>query len=264
MPLFLYSIPNWLLGSLISGLAVVFTLTGYWLFRRVAKHEFSDDERGLAMAVLGVVATINSLLLAFSAVSVWEAFGTAEDAVIAEGDTIAQLSRDLAVFGTPEADEARNRLLRYTRMVVDTEWPLMRAGEMSEETWVAADSTFRAIARLDPDTPKRVALLPEIWEKANEMVAHRRDRLQMTEAEVPSTLWLVVFAGTLLTMFTVFVLPATRFNITVIGGLAASMGLVFFFIIAMDRPFAGEESIGPEPFVSAIDNIERWDREVPD
>ena len=46
-----------------------------------------------------------------------------------------------------------------------------------------------------------------------------------------------------------------------IAALAFCMGLVFYFIIAMDRPFAGEESISPAPFQSAIDNMERWDLE---
>jgi hypothetical protein len=30
----------------------------------------------------------------------------------------------------------------------------------------------------------------------------------------------------------------------------------------MDHPFAGEESIPPEPFESAIDNMRRWDLEL--
>jgi len=37
------------------------------------------------------------------------------------------------------------------------------------------------------------------------------------------------------------------------------VGLVFYFIVAMDRPFAGKESITPAPFQSALANMERWD-----
>lgn len=83
----------------------------------------------------------------------------------------------------------------------------------------------------------------------------------MSQAEVPGTLWGVVLAGTLLTMMTTFVLPPRRFNVAMIAALGFSMGLVFYFIIAMDRPFAGEESISPAPYQSAIDNMQRWDDE---
>jgi hypothetical protein len=106
-----------------------------------------------------------------------------------------------------------------------------------------------------------VALLPEIWARTNELPGHRRDRLYRSQAEVPGTLWAVVLAGTVLTMMTMFVLPATRFNISMIGTLAFSIGLVFSFIIAMDRPFAGEEGISPAPFQTAMENMQRWDEE---
>ena len=47
-----------------------------------------------------------------------------------------------------------------------------------------------------------------------------------------------------------------------IGLLATSIGLVFYLIIVMDRPFAGEESIRAEPFETAIENMQRWDVEI--
>ena len=260
---FLYSLPHWLLGVLVSTGVVALSLAAYAAFRRITRTEFTADDRGLAMSVLGVVATITSLLLAFSAVSVWESFGAAEEAVVHEGDTIGKLARDLAVFDTPESREARELLRRYARVVVDEEWIAMRSGEASAEAWLIADNLFRAIGRMDADTPRHMALLPEIWARVNELVGHRRDRLYTSQAEVPATLWIVVMAGTMMTMLTVFVLPPTRFNVAMVALLAFSLGLVFFFIIAMDRPFAGTESISTAPFESAIDNMQKWDATTP-
>jgi hypothetical protein len=261
MPLFLYDLPNWVVGLLVSGTLVVLTLSGYFLFRRLSHHEFDAEERGIAMSVLGVVATINSLLLAFSAVSVWESFGSAEEAVVREADTIGELGRDLAVFGSPEATGARVLLLDYAGIVVNSEWEAMRVGEADMTAWNTIDDLFRRVGTIEPDTPRRVALLPEIWARTNELLVHRRDRLHASQAEVPFTLWVVVFAGTVMTMLTMFVLPPTGFNLSMITSLALCMGLVFYFIIAMDHPFAGPESISPEPFQSAISNMQRWDLE---
>ena len=72
----------------------------------------------------------------------------------------------------------------------------------------------------------------------------------------------MVLIGTVLSMATTVVLPLTRFNLAMVGGLALSIGLVFYFIVAMDRPFAGKESISVAPFQSAIESMMRWDREV--
>ena len=68
--------------------------------------------------------------------------------------------------------------------------------------------------------------------------------------------------GTALTVGTMFVLTPTRFHLWMIGLLATSIALVFYLIVAMDRPFAGEQSISPEPFQMAIDNMQRWDAEM--
>ena len=256
---FLYDLPNWFLGALISGVAVAISLGGYLLFCRFFRADFTADDRSLAMSVLAVVATINSLLLAFSAVSVWESFGSAEDAVVREGDTIGELARDLAVFDSVESRKARDTVREYTQLVVEKEWDDMRAGNANQDAWLASDDIFRAVGRLEPDTPKRQALLPEIWARTNEMVAHRRDRLHTSQSEVPTTLWIVVLTGTMVTVLTMFVLPRTTFNAVMIAALALSLGLVFFFIVAMDRPFAGRESISHGPFDAALDNMRRWD-----
>lgn len=262
MPLVLYHLPNWLLGVLITGGWIAIALAGYALFRRIVRHEFDGDERGLAIALLAVIATVNSLLLAFSAVSVWESFGAADEAVHGEANTITELSQDLAVFDTPESMASRELLRAYTRMVVEDEWTAMQEGRVDDDAWTAFNRMFRSVGALDPDTPRHVALMPEIWARTNELLKHRRERLYTSEAQVPSTLWLVVIVGTVMTIGTLYVLPATLFNRVVIASVAGAMGLVFFFVVAMDRPFAGNESISPAPFETTLENMQRWDDET--
>jgi hypothetical protein len=257
---FLYDLPNWAMGATVTSLVTALALGSYLLFRRLHGGAFSEEEQSVAMSMLGVVATINSLLLAFSAVSVWESFSTAEETVLHEADTIGQLARDLAVFGSEGSRRSRMLLREYVETVVREEWETMRDGHASDAAWAKNDEFFYSIGALDAETPRHAALLPEIWGRVNEMVGHRRDRLNISQAEVPATLWAVVLAGTVLTMLTTFVLPPTRFNVAMITALSVTIGLVFFFILAMDRPFAGEESISPEPFESALANMTRWDR----
>ena len=259
MPSFLYDVPNWQLGTLVVLTVLTGSLAAYGLFRWSWRVEVTDDNKGLALGVLGVVATINSLLLAFSAVSVWESFGEAEHAVMEEANTASELARDLAVYDSPESQRARTALRAYAQVVVDKEWEAMRNGNESREVWAAFDEVFRTIGALEPDTPRRAVLLPEIWGRTNELLKHRRERLHTSQSEVPGTLWTVVVFGTIITMLTTFVLPPAPFNVLMIGALALSLGLVFFFIIAMDRPFAGKESINPAPFQSTLDNMRRWD-----
>ena len=258
MPLALYDLPNWVFGLLISGGWVLVGLGGYLAFQRVCRVSFGESDRNLAIALLGVIATINSLLLAFSAISVWESFGSAEKAVRNEAVIMTALGRDLMVFDTPRARQARDLLQQYASAVVELEWASMRQGVAPEQARDLLDDMFREVGRIEPMTPREEALMPEIWARTNELVKARRERLYASEAQVPPTLWSVVVLATLLTLMTTYVLPRSAFNFTAVGLLSCVFGLVFFFIAAMDRPFAGSESIGPEPIQRTVQTMERW------
>lgn len=260
--LFLYDLPHLVMLALITVVITALGVGSHILFRKFIHFEATDEQKSLALAVIPILSTVHSLLLAFTAVSVWESYGNATSAVVAEANTVGQLARDLAVYGSAESSQARTLLRDYTQTIVDAEWASMKGGEASPVAWQKFDGLFRAVSHIEPDTPKREALMPEIWARTNELVKLRRDRLQESTSAVPSTLWVVVAIGTLLTMAVTFVLPATRFNVLMSAALACSVGLVFSFIIGMDRPFAGEESIAPEPFISAVANMDRWDVET--
>jgi hypothetical protein len=258
MPLALYDLPNWLFGLLISGGWILTGLGGYVVFQRLCRVSFAEADRNLAIALLGVIATINSLLLAFSAISVWDSFGSAEKAVRNEAVVMTALARDLAVYDTAQSRQARDLLQAYAAVVVDQEWAAMRKGELPEQARDLLDDMFRAVGRIDPVGPREAALMPEIWARANELIKARRERTQASEAQVPSTLWSVVVLATMLTLVTTYVLPRSAFNVAAVGLLSGVFGLVFFFIAAMDRPFAGSESIGPEPIQRTMQTMARW------
>jgi hypothetical protein len=260
--LFLYDLPDPIMALTIIGTIVALSYAGYFLFHRLWRPSFSDDSRNVAMTVLTVIATVNSLLLAFVAVSVWESFQAAETAVVEEANTVGELARDLAVFDGAEAAAARGMLRDYATAVITVEWRDMQRGQANHDVWNAFDRMFLAIGAIEPDTPRRSALLPEIWARTNELLKQRRTRLHTSESAVPLTLWAVVLVGTALTIGTMFVLPPSRFHLWMLGMVAISTGLVFHLVVAMDRPFAGEQSINPRPFQMSLENIQRWDTEI--
>jgi hypothetical protein len=259
MPLWLYDLPNWQFGALVTLAWVAIGLIGHELTHRFVRPRFDESDKALALALMGVVATMNSLLLAFSAVSVWDAFRGAERAVSSEASTLSQLALDLAVFDSAEARTARQTLRVYAQEAVASEWPAMRQQQLSPSTWQRFDGFFAAVGQLQPATPRQTALMPEIWARVNETVKLRRERLEASQARVPSTLWTVILVGTLLSLASTYVVPRTPFNRAAIAMLSLSIGLVFFFVADVDRPFSGTESIGPEPFEHSLANMARWD-----
>lgn len=260
--MFLYDYPNWLMGLIVVGTVLVAVLTSYFIFRKIFHWDFSESQISSSMGLVGIIATIVSLLLAFSAVSVWDSFNDADNSVTNEANDGSMLARDLASFGGPEATKTRAALKEYLQIVVNEEWPAMQQGGTSEKAWKQLNVIFEDANAIESKPGREQVILGEIWQRINELTKHRRDRIHASQSEVPQTLWTVVLLGTALTFLFTFVMPVTRFHLALISGLALAMGLVFFFIVAMDHPFAGKESIGHDAFDSTITNMTKWDENV--
>ncbi|KVD39347.1 hypothetical protein WI84_10105 [Burkholderia ubonensis] len=256
--LFLYNIPAAAMGALIVTATLAAALLGYAAFRRVLPARIDAEQRGMIVAMLSAVTTINSLLVAFSAVSVWSSYQAATDTVAAEAACATELSRDLAAFhvaGTG-ADAARRALADYLARVVDDEWPQMQQhGRADPRAEAAFDRMFAAINRVTPADERERVLLAQAMARANEMVKYRQARLQNLESAMPGTLWAVMLVSSSLSLLLLYALPGTRFNVGLVSIWAVTLGLAFFFVLAVDRPFAGEVSVSAAPIRHALDGL---------
>ncbi|KVQ33181.1 DUF4239 domain-containing protein [Burkholderia ubonensis] len=254
--LFLYNIPAAAMGALIVTATLAAALLGYAAFRRVLPARIDAEQRGMIVAMLSAVTTINSLLVAFSAVSVWSSYQAATDTVAAEAACATELSRDLAAFRVAGADAARRALADYLARVVDDEWPQMQQhGRADPRAEAAFDRMFAAINRVTPADERERVLLAQAMARANEMVKYRQARLQNLESAMPGTLWAVMLVSSSLSLLLLYALPGTRFNVGLVSIWAVTLGLAFFFVLAVDRPFAGEVSVSAAPIRRALDGL---------
>lgn len=250
---------NWTLAVVVVGGAVVASLTGFAAFKRASPKPFASGELGIASQLVSVMATLNSLLLAFMAVSVWDAYKAADSAALAEATSLTMVTRDLAVYGGKTALAARESARLYGRCVIDKEWSELAEGRSAPECLDGMNAIFLAIGELEPRTEREKILLAEIWGRVNVLAGHRRERLQSSRTDVPPTLWAVVVVGTILTIAGSYTLPAVAFGRTMIAMLACSYGLVFFFIVAMKQPFAGPDRVRPDAIERVLKNMSRFD-----
>lgn len=260
--LWLYNLPNWLVCTLFIGALSGAALGGHRLWHRLGLPQYDEEYRGLAMGMLGVVAMVLSLLLAFSSVSVWEAYSGAEAAAANEASVSDELVRDLSVYGGPAAQSAREAVRTYLGSVIKEEWPALAAGGDSEATALKFDAIFHRAAAITPRGAREEILLDEIWDKANELNIHRRARLASAGGSaVPGALWGTIVLCLLFNFLLFFGMPATRAAGFLLGLYSATLALLLFFIVAMDRPFTGAVSVTPAAYENALEDMERWDSE---
>lgn len=252
--LFVYNWPSSMMGLFVVALTLLFALGGYAFFRRIVRVRPAPEEQSMTIAMVSVITTINSLLIAFAAISVWGAYSDAAHNVDAEATTAGELARDLGSFGEPPATRAIDALRAYLDGVVRFEWPKMQqeaAGDPQSE--VRFDKLFNEVNRIEPHDGRERVLLGEVLKRVNEMAKLRDQRLLTLDVAMPATLWAVMLIASAVSFLLLYTLPGTTFNVALIAAWALTLGLAFFFVLAVDRPFAGRVSVGAEPLRHVVE-----------
>ena len=245
---FYLSLPLWASGLLVMGACGAVCAGGHWLIRGLVLKNTPRQETELAMALMGVVAAFIGIMLAFAAFQVWQDFDDADTAVAKEAASISEFYRDMTIYGE-DSMPARVAVRGYVDSVIKDEWPLLAKGEASTKSAQALIRTFRAFGRIEPKTPREIVLYGEAAKKLNEVVDYRRLRLIAAGDTLPGLFWVVVLVGSGVIVAYTFVFPATTANSLIIAGLGVSLGLLYMFILDVDRPFAGSASVEPDELV---------------
>jgi hypothetical protein len=254
-----YNLPIWLTTILVLGLSLAVGLGASLGLRRLFRLNPNDDEVETAVSLMQVVAASIGILIAFAGVQVWQDFSEAENAVHREASTAAQLYRDMATYG-PDTAEARGDLRAYVDSIVHDEWPLLSHGQASDATETALFNLFDSIGRIQPQSQRDGAIYSEIFSNLNDLVEVRRERLIHSGSGMPLILWIVGLFGSVLIVAYAATFPPTRTNRMMIAGISIALGLVFLFILIVDRPYTGDYHVGNDELAglsAKFDGLER-------
>jgi hypothetical protein len=90
----------------------------------------------------------------------------------------------------------------------------------------------------------------------NHFVELRRSRLANVTTGIPAVLWWVVVVGAVLNIVLIWLLDMeVHVHVLLSGVLSVFLGVVIFLIAAMDNPFRGDVSVGPDSFQLVYDSL---------
>ena len=247
----IYDIPTWQLGALFALLFVGITWVGTLFISPILKLWFRSQEglNDLVGYALGAFGVFYGLLLGLLAVATYQNAANVEDNVAREAASLGALYRDVSSYPQPIRADLQKRLQDYTRFVIDKAWPAQRRGEVPEGSVQMMDEFQQVLAQFEPATKGQEIVHAETLRQYNDMILLRRLRINAIHAGIPGVMWYVVAVGAVIN--TLLILSfRMRFDIhLVIGGmLSFFVGVVIFMIAAMDNPFRGEVSVGPDAF----------------
>jgi uncharacterized protein DUF4239 len=245
-------VPIWLLLIVTVGSIIGVVLLIVWLIRRLVPLVREGFDAEVSSQLLGVVAALFGLLLAFIVVIAYQNFGDAQSNVSNEADALAAVVHDSGAFPQPERDRVRDAVGVYVRVVVDDEWPRMHAGTYSPRAAAAVDGIYAAIQGVEPKGPREVAFYNDSVQQLSNALVARRNRLDDAAGGLPWIIVVLLLVGSFVIIgYTVLVGSRSFwFHAIGAGAVALVLGLSLVVLLDLSYPFSGELSVNSGSFQS--------------
>jgi hypothetical protein len=247
----IYDIPTWQLGLIFALLFVGITWIGILFLSPFLKmwlkgQEGINDLVGYALSGFGV---FYGLLLGLLSVATYQNSTDVSSTVTKEAASLAALYRDVSSYPEPVRTDLTGKLRSYTEFVINQAWPAQRKGEIHPGGVKMMDDFQKVIANFEPVTKGQEILHAEALRQYNDMILLRRQRLQSIGTGIPGVMWYVVGVGAVINTLLILCFRMRLDIHLVIGGLLSFfVGVLIFLVAAMDYPFRGEVSVGPDAF----------------
>lgn len=245
------ALPGWLFCLLLFVLLAGFSVGGMLLLRKKLHPALlprSHDVTGFYTGIIGVLYTV---VVAYCIVSVWEDYADAEANMYRESSAIADMYRSSPAFPDSFGTALKTHLQQYTDAVINDEWkePGFK-GRADGKALLHFNLLYDHVNSFQPLTIADNTNYTNLLTNLNELSDTRRIRLQDGSSDLPAAIWVLLFAGALVTMvFTWFFrIENLRLQVIMILLIAFIISLTLYIIIALSYPFSGSSGLKPEPY----------------
>lgn len=235
------------LGLVALGVIVVVGIHAL-LQRRLSTEVFRrhNDVTGYLFSAVGILYAV---LLGFVVVVVWQKYDTTTDNVQTEANAAADLYHVVDGLPFPTRDAVRRDLIKYARLLIDVEWPIMaNNGDVPDTGAEVLDDASYRIDLVEPASTRASNAQQAAMADAVRIMDARRQRLILSAPAVPWLLWFALIAGALSMVAFCFIFgienrPAQLLMTAILVGL---IGILFVVIFEFAGPFSGSVTISSD------------------
>lgn len=241
----------------------LFALGGLTFVRRrvLPRLRVRAEDSEFTGTMVQSVMVFYGLALALIAVSVWQTYSDISKIISQEATAVAALYRDVSGYPEPIRPLLQQELRDYLDYVINQAWPLQRQGQVPKGGVALMNRFQAALISFEPATEGSKILHAETLRAYNHMIQSRRLRLDSVHTRLPNVLWVVIFAGAVISLSASFFFKVedARLHGILVILLATFVGLVIFMTLALDRPFRGDLGLGTEPYQLIYDQLMKPD-----
>ena len=245
----LHNLPVWWMAFVVFAIAYLATGGIFVIIMALAKGERVRVFKSVSLSVLPPLGIIFGLLVAFSAVQVWNDIDRAKMAVDREASAIRMVVLLATSFpGEPEA-QIRTLVRRHIDEAVVAEWPTMAKQSASLKIAPPAlAETLRLALSLAPKGEGQITAQREIVTGLENAMDARRQRIILSRSSVNWVKWTCLFAQAGCTLIAIAMVHCDNRAAAAIamGIFATGVAVSVLLIVSHDRPFSGEISVKPD------------------
>lgn len=251
------NVPTAVLGIGFVVVAIGTAIGGFVIARRLLEHDKIVSQHDVAGFLIAVVGVIYAVLLAFVVVIQWEQYTAASNDAATEAGAIGNLYRDAVAIG-PQGRQTRLAVSRYAHQLAFVEWPYVAKHHAEDpRTAGALNAVWKAVTQLKATNATQGEFVRHAVDDISQANVSRRERVDQSQSELPTPLWIVLLAGGALTIGFCYFFSLESFasQAAMVSILASLIALSLFVILVLDLPFSGDVAVGPTALVDEIDEF---------
>ena len=250
----LNAVPTEVLLLVVVSITLAAILSAVWLIRRKVPATREGFHAEVSAPMLGVVAALFGLLLAFVIIIAYQNYISAGANVSREADSLAAVVRDSAAFPRPSGARVRSAVGAYTRAVTEDEWPQMRDGHESGAASRAFDRVVAALQATNPRSQAARSFYNDSVSQLNQALVARRDRLEAAQGGLPWELTALILFSTFVIVGYALLVGSPRYWFHALGPAAITVIVAFSLVVLFDLsyPFSGDVTISPQPYKTGV------------
>jgi hypothetical protein len=248
----IYDISNAKFFFLVIIVFILFSLLGAFIFSHwfEKKLNLTKETNNIVSIFLSLSGVVYGVTLGLIAVATFENFSGVEAKVDAEASSLAGLYRDVNMLENEGRIELKSTLKKYTKDVIEDAWPLQQKGIMPKAGTEIVNTFQDFLSKYNPTTEKDKIIYGQVFAQFNKFIEDRRSRLNAVSTGLPGSVWLILFVGAFINIVLTWLLVIQNKKLDIIVNtlMGLLLGSLIFLIAAMDNPFRGDFSVGPDAF----------------
>jgi hypothetical protein len=261
---FLLYWPTWLQVTFIVTVFSGLSILGLYLVRVTVPLERLKQNHEVAGFTFGVIGAFYGLLLAFVIVAAWERFDRADALVQNEAMSLASLYRLSKGYPEPLQRELQQAIRHYTDHAIEVEWPDMAAHvhDGINDNPVGALGLWALVGSFTPSDSRQSVVADKSYDELQHIGEDRALRYMYGKEDFPSVVWLVIYAGLIITIgFSYFFGLETFPSQALMCGIFSSLlGLTILAILELAHPYQGAVVVSDAPLRFAIVRMDEMDK----